>query len=338
MVKQGIIILLFSTTTILGYSQRYSEQDFIETTIKAIEKCNIINQIPIIDSLGYKTIFINTNGLISTFLDTAISKDIHLFFTGSKEDMFFHSQNYWFETINFKKNVDRINYKFCTNSFNEIDTVNYQYGDYIFQKENDNWIIKNHKIEKISFSNISKLDQPLIKGNYDKKKKKHKYCFNFRKKDLYLKQLSSLSDTIIGNWQSIDSLNYVEMLFYKDTIYSYSTMVGGPHLLSYKIRGNQLIYSWFNGEITSQINVIDINTIHITGIGTLFYEQLDPEVIILDYMIYRIPKSEYTLDKVKCWKTIETKKFKTRNSYSENKYYKEFRKREHNLYEEKNAL
>lgn len=80
--------------------------------------------------------------------------------------------------------------------------------------------------------------------------------------------------------------HYTEYLFINDSIYQFTYSSEGLPPMRYEIIDNQLIINHFNNDtIYLTIKVIDINTIHLSGLDTTSIQNQDLGIDTIDFTI-----------------------------------------------------
>ena len=317
-----IIITFFSSH---GFTKQINPDDYVSSTIQAIKESSILS------NGNIDTLFINSNGLPFNVADTSINS-VKLIFTKSKEDLFFWGAKFWFETIRFDYSSNIINYGFCINSWQELKNFNYVSGSIDFKKSNESWQLENKKIKHIDYDKIPKLESPLVKQS-PRPRRNYIECYNFDLKKIADREFNSLADTLIGNWYTTADSTYTECLFINDSIYQYSALMGKVSPVRYDIVNREIIITRYNdGKFKLSIDKIDLNTIRLHGTDTVQYDNNEPEIYKIDFIIHRIPDSEFTFSDIKCLKEIETKKGRYKTSRDLEKFRKGFMERQFKAY------
>lgn len=324
--KRFILLAIIPFLSLQGFSKQINPNDFVLTTIETIKESSILS------SGEIDTLFINSNGLPFNISDTIINS-VKLIFTKSKEDLFFWGAKFWFETIRLDYSSNNIDYGFCLNSWQELKNFNYVSGSFDFKKTNDSWKLENKKMNHIDYDKIPKLDSPLATQPH-RPRSNFVECYNFDLKKFADREFNSLADTLIGNWYSTADSNYTEYLFYNDSIYKYSALVGKEIPVRYDIVNMQLLITRYNNEkFRLSIDKIDFNTIRLHGIDTIQHENVGPEIYEIEFIIHRIPDTEFNYSDIKCWKEIETKDGRIKYSRDQEKFIKGFIERQFKAYE-----
>ncbi|MBN2610238.1 MAG: hypothetical protein JXB00_01640 [Bacteroidales bacterium] len=324
--KRYFLLIIIALNSLQGFTKQINPNDYVLLTIETIKESSILS------SGDIDTLFINTNGLSFNTSDTVINS-AKLIFTKSKEELFFWGVKFWFETIRFDYTGNNVDYGFCLNSWHDLDDFDYISGSFDFIKTNDKWQLDNKKVSHIDFDKIPKLDSPLVKQPLRPRRNYVEcYCFDLKKNTD--REFDNLADTLIGNWYSTADSTYTEYLFLNDSIYQYSALMGKDIPVSYDLKNRDLVITRYNGEtFRLSIDKIDFNTIRLHGIDTVQYDNSEPEIYNIEYIIHRIPDSEFTFSDIKCWKEIETKKGRYKTSKDLERYRKGFMERQFKAYE-----
>ncbi len=320
------LLIILTFFSFHGFTKQINPDDYVLLTIETIKESSILS------SGEIDTLFINSNGLPFNISDTIISS-VRLIFTKSKEDLFFWGAKFWFETIRLDYSSNNIDYGFCINSWQELENFIYVSGSISFKKTNESWQLENKKVKHNDYDKILKLDSPLVKQP-PRPRRNYIECYNFDLKKVANREFNSLADTLIGNWYSTADSTYTEYLFLNDSIYQYSSIIGKGIPVRYDIVIRDLLITRYNDEkFRMSIDKVDLNTIRLYGFDTVQYENMEPKIYETEFIIHRIPDTEFNYSDIKCWKEIETKDGRIKYSRDQEKYIKGFMERQFKAYE-----
>ncbi len=318
--KKYFLLIIVTLFSVQGFSKQINPNDYVLLTIETIKESSILS------SVDNDTLFINSNGLPFIISDTVINS-VKLIFARSKEELFFWGVKFWFETIRLDYSSNNVDYGFCLNSWQDLDNFDYIFGSLGFIKRNDKWQLDDKKVKHIDFDKIPKLDSPLAKQP-PRPRRNYVECYDFDLKKVTDREFKNLADTLIGNWYCTADSTYSEYLFLNDSIYQYSALMGKDIPVRYDLENRDLIITRYNDEKRRlSIDKIDFNSMRLHGIDTVQYDKSVPETYNIEFIIYRIPDSEFTFSDIKCWKEIETKKGRYKTNRDQDKFIEGFMKR-----------
>ena len=195
---------------------------------------SIIQDKEFLDGLDNDTIFINSNGIKSNF-DTIIGGKLFLF-VKSQEELATWNTLYWFETDEYEANPDNIDYAFSLNSWRKQEDFTYREGKVEFKRWHRKWIVSKKKIREIEYNKLSQINNPRLgRKNFLAHKRIKEFTIDLKNVDK--RNFINLNDTLNGNWQGYIGKDYVEFLFYNDTIYTYSLISGKQVDYQYSLDG-----------------------------------------------------------------------------------------------------